>query len=232
MLLRIEQMFYFIVVITFLTLCLAIPTYMVIRENFITSPRYNLCMIFMAPSGAQGVTIFVRDAFRKKNKKISDICQKTNLPHPPYHIFDDIQFWRTTKGFTPLPPSLNLDEPLFSRNGSSINLGWFPGNFEQKTAYKTIFSIHTSYHILWILFFKTWRHITKPLEESPKSKICVFLMFSIFFFFWQTGLPPPPSPCFCQKKNINSICGLLGYPHPPVWQMSEIFFFFFSEGIP
>ena len=59
-------MFYFIVVITFLTLCLAIPTYMVIRENFITSPRYNLCMIFMAPSGAQGVTIFVSPFVRFK----------------------------------------------------------------------------------------------------------------------------------------------------------------------
>ena len=53
-------MFYIIVAITFITLCLVIPTYMVIRDTSITSPRYNLCMIFMAPSGVEGVTILVR----------------------------------------------------------------------------------------------------------------------------------------------------------------------------
>ena len=41
--LKIERMFYCIVVITFTTCCLTIPTYIFIRENF-PSPRYNLCM--------------------------------------------------------------------------------------------------------------------------------------------------------------------------------------------
>ena len=87
MLLRIEQMFYFIVVITFLTLCLAIPTYMVIRENFITSPRYNLCMIFMAPSGAQGVTIFVSPFVRPSGSSLS---RAFSLHHSGSGLFQEV----------------------------------------------------------------------------------------------------------------------------------------------
>ena len=40
----------------------------------------------------------------EKKKKLSDICQNSNLPNPPYHIFDNFQFWQKLRKL--LPPSL------------------------------------------------------------------------------------------------------------------------------
>ena len=81
MLSRIERMFYFIVVIIFITLCFGIPTYKIIRENFITSPRYNLCMIFMAQS------IFISPFVRPSGSSLS---RAFSLHHSGSGLFQEV----------------------------------------------------------------------------------------------------------------------------------------------
>ena len=49
-------------------------------------------------------TTLSKGCLQKKKKKLSDICQNSNIPHPPYHIFDNFQFWQKTQKVTPSLP--------------------------------------------------------------------------------------------------------------------------------